>query len=202
MAFSEKAFALIVAAEGLDQPGKWPGGDSGITIGIGYDLGYVTVDQFESDWGPLLTEATREKLKSAIGLRGTKAKNKAPDFKSIRIKPEHAEAVFRERSIPLYTFRTEQAFPGVELLPLDAHGALVSLVFNRGTSMVDKAGEDRRREMRAIRDAVPRQDLREIALQLRSMKRLWEGKGLDGLIKRREDEALLVESCIPTPLTA
>jgi GH24 family phage-related lysozyme (muramidase) len=200
MAFSEKAFALIVEAEGLDQPGQWPGGDSGVTIGIGYDLGYVTVDQFESDWGPLLTAATREKLVTAIGLRGTKAKNKAADFKSIRIKRELAEVVFRERSIPLYTFRTEQTFPGVELLPLDAHGALVSLVFNRGTSMVDKPGEDRRREMRAIRDAVPRQDLREIALQIRSMKRLWEGKGLDGLVARREAEALLVESCIPAAI--
>ena len=36
-------------------------------------------------------------------------------------------------------------------LPLDAQGALVSLVFNRGTSMEG----DRRAEMRAIRDAVP-----------------------------------------------
>jgi GH24 family phage-related lysozyme (muramidase) len=52
--------------------------------------------------------------------------------------------------------------------------------------------------MRAIREAVPRQDLREIAAQLRSMKRLWVGMGLQGLIDRREAEAVLVESCIPT----
>jgi len=50
--------------------------------------------------------------------------------------------------------------------------------------------------MRAIRDAVAVDDLQDIANQLRSMKRLWEGKGLDGLIKRREDEAELVESSI------
>jgi len=109
-----------------------------------------------------------------------------------------AEEVFRTRSIPLQYFRTAQAFPGVELLTLDAQGALVSLVFNRGTSMVDKPGEDKRKEMRAIRDAVPTQDLREIAAQLRSMKRLWEGMNLQGLIDRREAEAVLVESCIPT----
>jgi GH24 family phage-related lysozyme (muramidase) len=195
-AFSEKALALILAAEGLDQPGKWPGGDSGVTIGIGYDLGYVTVDQFESDWGAVLSVNGRERLKEAIGLRGIKARNAAPRFTSIRIKRVDAEAVFRTRSIPLHAFRAAQALPGVELLPLDAHGALVSLVFNRGTSMVDKPGEDRRKEMRAIRDAVPRQDLRDIANQIRSMKRLWVGKGLEGLITRREDEALLVESCI------
>ena len=53
-----------------------------------------------------------------------------------------------------------------------------------------------RREMRAIRDAVARGDLKEIAAQLRSMKRLWEGKGMGGLLKRRDAEADLVESCI------
>ena len=89
-----------------------------------------------------------------------------------------------------------QAFPGLEKLPADAQGALVSLVYNRGTSMVDKPGEDRRKEMRAIRDAVEEQDLQEIADQLRSMKRLWAGKGLDGLLARREAEAELVESTI------
>jgi GH24 family phage-related lysozyme (muramidase) len=62
--------------------------------------------------------------------------------------------------------------------------------------MVDKPGEDRRREMRAIRDAVADEDLQEIADQLRSMKRLWEGKNLDGLLTRREAEAQLVESAI------
>ena len=50
--------------------------------------------------------------------------------------------------------------------------------------------------MRAIRDAVPSGDLQEIADQLRSMKRLWINKGLDGLLRRREEEAKLVESCI------
>ncbi len=38
---SDKALQLILGAEGLDQPGNWPGGQSGITIGIGYDLGYM-----------------------------------------------------------------------------------------------------------------------------------------------------------------
>lgn len=198
MTFSEKALRLILDAEGLDQPGKWPGGDSGVTIGIGYDLGYVTRDQFESDWGPFLSTSAMDRLFAVIGLRGIKAKNAASKLSSIKIKRVDAEEVFKTRSLPLQCFRTAQAFPGVDVLPLDAQGALVSLVFNRGTSMVDKPGEDKRREMRAIREAVPRQDLREIAAQLRSMKRLWVGMGLQGLIDRREAEAVLVESCIPT----
>jgi len=173
-------------------PGRWPGGSSGITIGIGYDLGYVTVDQFESDWEPCLSEETLARLKTAIGRTGIAAKNRAAQFADIRISPQDSESVFFNRTIPLHALRTELALPGVSGLPDDVQGALLSLVFNRGTSMVG----DRRLEMRAIRDAVPRKDIQEIAKQLRSMKRLWVGKGLDGLIRRREAEARLVESCI------
>jgi GH24 family phage-related lysozyme (muramidase) len=192
LTITEKAKQLILEFEGTDQPGRWPGGSSGVTIGIGYDLGYVTVDQFESDWGPYLSGDALQRLKSAIGKTGISAKNRAPQFSDIKIKSQDANSVFINRTLPLHALRTEQAFPGVTELPGDAQGALLSLAYNRGTSM---EGE-RRSEMRAIRDAVPKKDLQEIANQLRSMKRLWVGKGLDGLIRRREAEARLVESCI------
>jgi GH24 family phage-related lysozyme (muramidase) len=55
---------------------------------------------------------------------------------------------------------------------------------------------DRRQEMRAIREAVAKKDLPEIVRQLRAMKRIWEGQGLDGLLRRRDAEADLVESAI------
>lgn len=189
---TDKAKDLILEFEGKDQPGRWPGGSSGITIGIGYDLGYVTIEQFIFDWGPLLTADVLARLKTVVGTTGIAAQNQAPAFADIRISVDAAERVFFNHTIPLYAQRTEQALPGVTNLPGDAQGALLSLVFNRGTAM---EGE-RRREMLAIRNAVPSKDLREIAAQLRSMKRLWVGKNLDGLIRRREAEALLVESCI------
>ena len=193
---SDKALRLRLNAEGLDQPAEWPGGQSGITIGIGYDLGYVTVDQFQSDWGEVLDANTCAKLQTCIGLRGSKAKARAGELSNIHIDRSEAEKVFEEQTLPVCMQRTEQAFPGVEDLPADAQGALVSLVYNRGTSMIDNSPEDRRREMRAIRAAVARGDLQEIANQLRAMKRLWIGKNLAGLIARREAEAKLVESCI------
>ena len=56
MAFSNKALKLIIDFEGINQPGKWPGAQSGITLGYGYDLGYVTVDDFESDWDECFTD--------------------------------------------------------------------------------------------------------------------------------------------------
>lgn len=189
---TDKTKRFILDFEGLNQPSEWPGGDSGVTIGIGYDLGYVTVDQFEFDWGPYFTADQLNRLREAVGKRGIAARNRATRFEDIRIKRKDAETVFIERSLPMYALKTEMAFPGITELPPDAQGALVSLVFNRGTSMEGY----RRSEMRAIRDAVPRGDLQEIADQLRSMKRLWVNKGLDGLLRRREEEAKLVESCM------
>jgi GH24 family phage-related lysozyme (muramidase) len=110
----------------------------------------------------------------------------------MKIGADAARRVFLTRTVPRYQQLTAKAFPGVQNLPADAQGALFSLVYNRGTSM---EGE-KRTEMRAIRDAVARGDLADIAKQLRAMKRLWIGKGLDGLLARRDAEADLVESCI------
>jgi GH24 family phage-related lysozyme (muramidase) len=192
LTITDKALKLILEAEGLDQPGKWPGGGSGITLGIGYDLGYVTVEQFEQDWGKILSADQMTRLKTVIGLKGGAAQMRAPQFRDIKVTRAQAEKVFKKRTLPLHSARTEQAFPGVDQLPPDAQGALVSLVFNRGPGM----DGERRKEMRAVRDAVAKKDLGEIARQIRAMKRIWEGQGLDGLLRRRDAEADLVESTI------
>lgn len=189
---TEKARNLIFNFEGIDQPSDWPGGASGITIGIGYDLGYESAGDFNADWQPRLAVGDFSTLSQVVGLKGTSAQAKASALKTIKIKTTDAEDVFLNRSVPKYQALTQQAFPGVDDLPADAQGALFSLVYNRGASMEG----DSRKEMRAIRDAVPKKDLQEIANQLRAMKRLWVGKGLDGLLKRRDAEADLVESCI------
>src|ERR1041384_651346 len=193
----DEALALIRNAEGLDQPGKWPGGSSGITIGVGYDLGFVTEEQFEEDWSPFLSSDEIDRLKDVIGLSGDKASRRASEFSDVKIKRADAEQVFKERTLPLYSQRTEKAFPGLDQLPAAVQGALVSLVFNRGPGM----NGDSRSEMRAVRDAVADGDLQEIADQIRSMKRLWEGKNLGGLLKRRDAEADLVESAIDNSIT-
>src|SRR2546426_446862 len=102
MSLTVKALKLIRDAEGMNQPSKWPGGASGITIGFGYDLGYVTVDQFESDWGDCLGLNAREGLKAVVGFRGIKAKNHASTLTKCRISREAADKVLRERTIPRY----------------------------------------------------------------------------------------------------
>lgn len=196
---SDKARDLIFEFEGLDQPCDWPGGASGITIGIGYDLGYCSPDEFSGDWKDCLSDEDCAALTAVLGKRGADAQKCAAALKAIRIKLADAQRVFLERSVPTYQAQTMRAFPGVDKLPADAQGALVSLVYNRGGGMTDSKKNPQlqdRREMRAIRDAVPSGNLQEIANQLRSMKRLWVGKNMEGLLRRRDAEADLVESCI------
>ena len=170
----------------------WPGGESGVTIGVGYDIGYATRAQLDADWGARIAGPDLARLALCLGVKSLSAKARIPSVRDIAIPWMAASAVFFALTVPRYYRQTAAAFPGLERLPADAQGALVSLVFNRGGSMKGAS----RSEMRAIRDLVPLGDLRGIAAQLRAMKRLWVGKGLDGLVKRREVEAKLVESAI------
>ena len=52
----------------------WPGGLSGITIGVGYDLRYSTLAAFNNDWGALLSVRAMQELAKDIGKQGSKAR--------------------------------------------------------------------------------------------------------------------------------
>jgi len=133
-----------------------------------------------------------DRLAHVVGLRADAALQKVSTLKDIAIPRDAAAEVFEANSIPWAIRETCKIFEGIEKLPLDAQGALVSVVFNRGAKL---SGESRR-EMRAIQKAVLMGNLPEIASQIREMKRLWVGKKLDGLLRRRDEEAALVESCM------
>ena len=185
----DAAVDLVLRNEGLNQPGKWPGGASGITIGYGYDLGYTTTALFAIDWRRFFSAPHFRRLNEVIGLKGRKAAIIAETLSDIRITKVDARNRFLNCSAPRYWRITSEVFPGVRDLSENVQGALFSLVYNRGGSMTG----ERRREMRAIQKAVVNKDTEEIARQIRSMKRLWIGQGLDGLLTRREEEACLVE---------
>ena len=166
----------------------WPGGGSGITIGIGYDLGYNSKRQIRKDWGDFLSDMDLERLIAASGLKGDVAREALNGVKSVTVPLECAQRVFYESTLSRYAASTRKTYPGVERLFPDAQAGLLSLVYNRGTSLKGP----RRKEMAAIKPLVAQQDYEGISQQIRAMKRLWENKGLDGLLKRREDEARLV----------
>ncbi len=170
----------------------WPGGASGPTIGIGVDCGYYTKDELAKifyflpkDQIKLIQGASGKT--SAAGKEYTKTLREA----GITVSWDQAKEIFETLTWPKFAKLAEKAFPGLDKLCDNAYGAIVSLVFNRGSSMTG----DSRLEMRNIRDLVPKKNYKGIAKELRNMKRIWKGKGLDGLLERREAEAKLVETC-------
>jgi GH24 family phage-related lysozyme (muramidase) len=170
----------------------WPGGGSGITIGIGYDIGYVDETWLEEDWATHASPPVRETLKSACGLRGTKARDRLAQFQSIDIPWESALKQFESVVLPLYTAETEAALSNTDKLSADSLGALVSLGYNRGPSYGGTSPN--RAEMVRIAGHMKFGRFDRIPKEIRDMKRIWASDpSLKGLLTRRDAEAALFE---------
>jgi len=200
LTLSKKGVDFIIAHEissksyyeaRLTKP-TWPGGASGITIGIGYDMGYCSVDEFEQTWSAYLSSEDLSKLKQACGIKGAPAEKIVSEFSTIKIPYSAAENVFTKTSIPAYAKKTQTAFPGIDKLEPDAQAAILSLVYNRGTSMKG----DSRKEMLDMKGLIENKDYAAISTKIEEMKRLWKLKGLDGLLKRRDEEADMVKQSV------
>lgn len=161
----------------------WPGGASGVTIGVGYDLRF-SVQIFKTDWADKLTPEAFDALSPHLGKQGSKAK--ADKLSWIVVPWTTSWQVFIARSLPSYVNRTRRAFPGFDDLPGLCRSVLVSLVFNRGASFTDTSNKNRL-EMRNIRDHIAAGDLAAVADEILSMRRLWSNN--TGLPARREREA-------------
>jgi len=176
----------------------WPEGQSGVTIGVGYDLGYVNKTEFSEDWKDLPKEIF-DRLYKVVGIKGYNAKNLIRGLKDITIPWDLALKVFNNKTVTKFYNLTRQTFPNFDNLPEDAKGGLVSLVFNRGAALEG----DRRREMKLIRDGMKlvsnydQKALTFIANQIRSMKRIWIGGSIEkGMSRRRDAEAKLIEQSL------
>ena len=176
----------------------WPEGQSGVTIGIGYDLGYVNKAEFSEDWKDLPKEIF-DRLYKVVGIKGYNAKNLIRGLKNIDIPWDLALKVFNNKTVTKFYNLTKQTFPNFDNLPEDAKGGLVSLVFNRGNALEG----DRRREMKLIRDGMKlvstfdQKALSFIANQIRNMKRIWIGGSIEkGMSRRRDAEAKLIEESL------
>jgi hypothetical protein len=176
----------------------WPEGQSGVTIGVGYDLGYVNKAEFSEDWKDLPKEIF-DRLYKVVGIKGYNAKNLIRGLKDINIPWDLALKVFNNKTVTKFWNLTKETFPNFDNLPEDAKGGLVSLVFNRGNALEG----DRRREMKLIRDGMAitttydQKALSFIANQIRNMKRIWIGGSIEkGMSRRRDAEANLIENSL------
>lgn len=198
---SRKAIELIIKFEvgsvsyynRILQKPSWAGGKSGITIGIGADLGYTTEKQFLADWSGRLNLNFINALRPVVGLKGEQAKGMLRgEILNVKVPYVVAYEVFVKCSLPRYYEMTKAIYPELDSLNEDTRGALVSMVYNRG----NKIEGDSRKEMKAIVDLVKKQDYEGIAEEIEKSKRLWEGLKMEGLVTRREAEADLIRDSI------
>jgi hypothetical protein len=166
----------------------WPKESSGITIGVGWDLGHTPATETARAWTPHLDAATVAALVGVSGHKGEAAKARLPHVRHLVVPWGAALTVFDNVTLPTWYLRTLRIYPQLVDLPGDCAAALVSLVFNRGPSLTG----DRRREMLRIQELLRVGEPQHIPKQIRAMKRLWTESG--GLRRRRDEEAQLFES--------
>ena len=166
---------------------SYPEGDSGVTLGVGYDCGYADTESF-APWYKYLGNENGDRLAQYLGITGIRCKAICETLQDISISYQDAISFFTDNDLPKAFKETLGAFGDAFLkLPDLSQGALVSLIFNRGTSM----NGDRRLEMRQIQSSVQNGQLDDVPDYLRQMKRLWAN--VKGLRDRRDAEANLFQ---------
>ncbi len=179
----------------LESP-TWPGGASGVTIGIGYDIGYVSADEFMADWTGLLSGDVLARLRNCAGIKGAPASRLISSLADIDVPWEAAKQVFEHASLLKSKLATIRAFPSSIYLSPDSFGALVSLVFNRGSDTRDLP---RRHEMYLVAQAMENGQVSLVPGLILAMRKVWEDDegnalpGFAGLITRREEESALFD---------
>lgn len=171
----------------------WQSTSSGVTIGFGFDCGYNSPQQIQAALEGIVPQEQIDLLKKCSGYKGRSAYyNALPKVKyNVRISYDQAEQIFERDSLPRFTKLTKDAFDLAEdRLHPDSNGALVSLVFNRG-SLIDYS--DRRKEMAWIKYNISIGKEEKVPDDIRHMKRLWSYSRLRGLHLRRDAEAKMFQ---------
>jgi hypothetical protein len=170
----------------------WPGGISGPTIGVGYDLGQVTRAEAIADWTGIVDAATLALIIVPIGFQGAKAQAFVQAHRNeITITWNQAITEFKEREVPKWLVRCRAALPNFDLLHGDSQGALFSLTYNRGPGGYSDNMHPRNREMYAIKQAMTAKNFAAIPALIVAMQHLWPQEG--DLWKRRAHEAALFQ---------
>lgn len=171
----------------------WPGGASGATAGVGFDCGYNSRSQITYAWSETASSSEMNALLACSGAKGYRGKALARRYSSsVNFTWEEAQRPFVKDTLPRFTKITKKAF---RLKPDQLHphsnSALVSLVFNRGGSMgtPGRSSWHSRRHMRKIRDLLASGNYDRVDNVLIDMQNIWRGKGLNGLLLRRREEA-------------
>lgn len=193
---SKETMEFILSYEGFKEypyvprkkeNGEWITiGTSGITIGYGYDLGQQSSSQIANDLSGLFTNDEIKRFQSVAGLKKTDAIQNLYKVKDISITKNKALELTKKAKAN-YAQKTYNIWSEVIDLHPHCQGALLSIVYNRGNSLLG----DKRIEMKNIQNDLQRKEFNNISNEIRKMKRHWIEKGL---INRRETEAVYFEN--------
>ena len=171
----------------------WTSAESGITIGIGYDLAFAGEAQLRQDWGDHLPPDVIGRLRPVLLKKGSA--ELLAEVRDVEIPLVSAMHVFHHRTLPEFDRKMLAIYPEAKDLPPARRAALMSLVYNRGNRLEDRNPDlQERREMRKIRELLAAGEFDVVPEQLELMTRLWDPDRLAGLIRRRQDEARLWRS--------
>lgn len=180
-----------------------PGKNSGLTIGMGYDLKHHTAAELRRDWGDVLSEEQLKRLepytvrvnKKGKPIKPTKGSSAAVKAtRDIVVQYDDAVKVFEKKIQPVWEKRAYKIFPGLDTMDPYTQASVVSMVYNRGDSMKGKKGQMRGEHFMDIKKAVFERDTKKIAATIRAMKVDHKSKDTQlGLYRRREAEATNIE---------
>lgn len=172
--------AWVHAREGHAGKPYWPGGQSGLTLDPGFDLGYQNRASLDRYYGFLIA-SERDALASCCGIRGHSAASlpKRAIVKDVRISTERANALMPLVAKPYWDGICER-FPSLVAAPGAVQTVLLSLAFNRGKN---------NRALEVLREPLERRDYAEIARRVGAMQQDHE---LAGVSKRRRLEGELI----------
>jgi hypothetical protein len=207
MTIDPKAVSFILAQEDGDQVyyekteehWDWPEGQSGPTVGAGYDCGYTTKEQCIADWKGIVDDHTLYNMLEGVGLKGTAAHifvmNNRTD---VTVTWAQAVRQFTERELPKQETQGRKTLANWDLLSGLSAGALLSVGYNRGWNGF-LSNLPRFRELASIRTYMAQGRWVLISAAIAQMVRLWPNEA--GLRRRRVLEAQMfaqgLEDCKP-----
>lgn len=162
----------------------WPGGNSGVTLDPGVDLGHAPWDFVERLYAPFLTKTQLEALRKVSGFKaedGREAIKQSTVIRGIRISQEQALAIMPHSARP-YWEGIARRFKALSRkdTPPSVQTVLLSLAYNRGIL---------NRHLESLGAPVQDRKWAEVARLVGSMQQRHKLKGIR--IRRRREEALI-----------
>ncbi len=164
----------------------WPGGQSGVTLDPGVDLGYADPDLVEKLYQPLLSDEQWQAVTQVFGTRAGEAREALGDdpvLRTIKMGRVQAEEILPHAAKPYWdriakrfaTLKQEDTLPAVQTV-------LLSLAYNRGPG---------NGALDVLKQPLEEQDWAEVASIVGNMQ---QDHPLKGIRKRRQWESRLIRA--------